>query len=358
VLGSQALSILAGSQGYPRTVVNGLPKALRYGQNIDPRRAALSVKHWEDFHGTGALATGPSGEGGTYDHEVGTAWREFFSTLPRETRLLDIATGNGVIALMAADYAKEHGLAWSIDGSDLARIDPARHVKDGPQRLAGIRFHPGMPNERLAFDESSFDAVSGHYALEYGDIAATLRAVHPLLRPGGSAQFVLHHAGSPIVQSARVSLEAADQVLQQLRLHRKLHRLVTLEGGNENALRKASEDFVEALRTLKASWAATQAQGGGAHRMYALAIESTQRILEGRRALPGSAVGLEVDRAEEGFRSGARRLSDFIRVAVDDDAMARIAESATTAGFRQVEYSPIALGGTHVVGWQLTMHRP
>ena len=66
---------------------------------------ALSLEQWETYYRGGAIATCPMGPDGDYDLEVRQAWVEFFSTLPEGARILDVGTGNGVVALIAAETA-------------------------------------------------------------------------------------------------------------------------------------------------------------------------------------------------------------------------------------------------------------
>ena len=144
----------------------------------------MRLEHWETYYRGGMIATGPTGPDRLYDMEVRAAWEEFFASLPLTARVLDIGTGNGVIPLMAVEAAARRGAQWRIDATDLARIDPPRFVPDGAKRFAGVHFHPGVASEKLPFDDASFDAVSGHYALEYSDTAACLNELVRVLRPG------------------------------------------------------------------------------------------------------------------------------------------------------------------------------
>lgn len=318
----------------------------------------LSVEQWEDFYRGGSLATGPAGANGAYDLEVADAWRGFFASLPRQARLLDIGTGNGVLAVMARDFARSIGSEWAIDATDLALIDPPRHVDGGADRFAGITFHPGIATERLPFPDGHFDAVIGHYALEYADTAAALEAIHRVLRSGGSAQFVLHHAQSALVESARRSLEESDIVLRQQRIHRKLHKLVTLDASRGPALGSAREELVEGIRTIKAAWeAARQARPGGG-RVLEVTLDAVQKLLDARRTMDAALVGREVERAEQSVRLGARRLGDLVRTALDADGMAALLASAAGAGFVRIEHFELKHDLRHLVGWQVTFEKP
>lgn len=318
----------------------------------------MSLEQWETYYRGGLVATGPTGADGLYDLEVRAAWDAFFASLPAEARLLDIGTGNGVLPLMALDAARARGARWRIDATDLARIDPVRFVPGGEQRFAGVQFHPGVASEQLPFEDASFDAVSGHYALEYSDTARSLGELARVLKPGGEAQFVVHHADSLLLQSARRSMEECDLVFKQTRLYRKLHRLLSAETPSPEFLRHAQDELTQAIRRVKQALAEAQAAHVTGGRILAVALDATQKLLAARQSLRAQKVGLEVDRAEEELRTAWRRLKDLVEHAVDETGMQRIEVQAAHAGFGLIERHPLLHRGSNLVGWLLNMRRP
>jgi ubiquinone/menaquinone biosynthesis C-methylase UbiE len=315
----------------------------------------LSVKQWETYYRGGALATGPAGTDGLYDLEVRQAWVEFFSTLRDGARILDVGTGNGVVALIAAETAKALGRDWRIDATDLALINPQRDVPGGDQRLSGIAFHGGVATERLPFDPQSFDAVSGHYALEYGDVPAALAEVFRVLKPGGDAQFIMHNSESVLVRNARWSLIESDFLFKENKVFRRLHHLLTLENGSQDVVQRAATELRLAIASLKE--ALQRAQQVGAGHVLSVALDATQKLLVARKENAPS-VGPEIERVESEIRDSARRLNDLVASARSADAMAQVEKAAAAVGFTQIERVPQYYSGNNLVGWQLLLHRP
>lgn len=303
----------------------------------------------------GMLATGPAGPDGGYDLEVREAWVEFFSMLPDGARILDVGTGNGVVAMIAAETALARGRNWEIHATDLAQIDPLRNVRDGARRLAGIMFHPGVATEHLPFEAGSFDAVSGHYALEYTDIPVALREIHRVLKSPGDAQFVMHHAESVLVQSARRSLEEAAFVLGEIKMYRRLHRLVTMETPTPAAMQRATDELRAGIHAIKT--ALELAQQAGAGTVLGVTLDAVQKLLTSRKETRAQTVGLEVDRAEGELRASVRQLNDLLIHACTEQQMERIQTDAAEAGFSLIERMPQYHAGENVVGWQLLLHR-
>lgn len=315
----------------------------------------MNLEQWEAHYRRGAIATCPTGPEGSLDLEVRASWVEFFSMLPEGARILDVGTGNGVVALIAAETASERGLGWDIHATDLARIDPSRHVADGARRLAGINFHGGVATERLPFEAESFDAVSGHFSLEYTDTARALAEIHRVLKPGGNAQFILHHPDSMFVRSALTSSSEADLVFTQTKAYRRLHRLVTMDQLIPGTTQRAEDDLRAAIQTLKKGL--EEARKDGAGWILAAALDGIKKLLEARKQMKPQDVGLEVDRAEAELRASVRALNDLIEHARTPQQMDDIEQQAAAAGFSLIERSLQHHAGKNLVGWQLLLHR-
>ncbi|MFA6984862.1 MAG: class I SAM-dependent methyltransferase [Arenimonas sp.] len=316
----------------------------------------MSLEQWETFYRGGLIATCPTSADGGYDLEVRDAWVEFFSMLPDGARILDVGTGNGVVAMIAAETATARGQTWTIDATDLAQINPLRDVPDGARRLAGINFHPGVATERLPFEAGSFDAVSGHYALEYTDTAAALAEIHRVMKPGSEAQFIVHHADSMLVKSARRSLHQADLVLVETKVFRRLHRLVTMENAVPGTTERVSDELRAAIQTLKQALQEVR-QAGGTGRILSVTLDAVQKLLTARTNMRPELVGLEVDKAEASVRASVRRLNDLLGHARTEADMDELVRQAATAGFTRIEHKPQFHGSTNLVGWQLLFHR-
>jgi ubiquinone/menaquinone biosynthesis C-methylase UbiE len=315
----------------------------------------LSVEQWESYYRGGAIATCPTAPDGGYDLEVRAAWVEFFSMLPAAARILDVGTGNGVVAQIAAETGASRGAQWQIDATDLARIDPLRHVPDGARRLAGIRFHPGVATEQLPFEDGSFDAVSGHYALEYSDLPAALAEIHRVLKPGGEAQFIMHSSESVLIRSAAQSLREADMVFTETRILRRLHKLVTMQQAAPEPTQRAVTELRSAIHWLKQALQQAAQAGGG--RVLSVALDAVQKLLAARKRMRPEEVGLEVDRAEADLRASVRRLNDLVAHARSEEAMQAIERQAAEAGFVAIERVPQFHAGDNLVGWRLEMRR-
>jgi ubiquinone/menaquinone biosynthesis C-methylase UbiE len=313
----------------------------------------LSVSHWESYYHGGALAACTLGSEDSYTLELRSVWEQFFAQLADGARVLDLATGNGAIALIARDAARSHGRQFEVHGTDLARINPPRDVRGGAQLFQGITFHPGVASEALPFAAASFAAVSGQYALEYADQERALAQVLRVLEPGAGAQFVLHHAGSVLAERARVSLRHADVVLSETKLYRKLRRLLEAQMRSPTAARRAADELSAALAQVRETGLFEADR-----RLIDVTLDAVGKLLGLRGELERAALEREIDAVEGELRDGVRRLNDLLGVALGDEAMAACAATARRLGFAQVRYEPLRHGRDALVGWMMHLRKP
>ena len=171
------------------------------GMSIDNSAARRTA--WSSYWANGALHSCAGSFAGNYAGAIADFWRPLFERLQSGDRMLDIATGNGALPMLAWEQSRLEG-DISIDAVDLAAVAPAWH---DPGEHAAIRFHPGVHMERLPFPGQSFDLVVSQYGLEYGQWPEALRECMRVCTASGTAAFILHHAGSVLVKVGRCELD-------------------------------------------------------------------------------------------------------------------------------------------------------
>lgn len=313
----------------------------------------MSLQHWERYYRTGSLASCPLGPRGDYTQEVRQVWEEFFSALPAGARILDVGTGNGAVALIARETADALGRRFEIHGTDLAQIDPVRNVPDGQRLFAGIRFHPQVGTEELPFAAGHFDAVSGQYALEYTDVARSLREIRRVLKPGGQALFILHHRDSVIAGKGRDALAQAALVLDETRVFRKLRSYLKDGPHTQAAARRARLDLGAAVDTLRDA-----ARRADDPLTLDVTIDAIGKLLDARGHLSPGALEIEIDGVEGNVRASVRRLQDLIRFALTEAQAREIAALARAEGLEVSELELQYHTGDRLVGWRMRLARP
>ncbi len=110
---------------------------------------------------------------------------EYVSSFPRTSRLLDVGCGGG---LDLSTYSK-------MGFTDLCGIDPSSKFIDEARKLLGA--NAGVQEgsfEHIPHQDGSFDVVTSRFALHYSkDIAASIKEVSRVLKPGGTFIAVVSH---------------------------------------------------------------------------------------------------------------------------------------------------------------------
>ena len=169
---------------------------------------ADSTVAWDQYWRDGRLAS-CGGEGGAnYQPVIAEGWRQFFGSLADGARVLDICTGNGAVARLAAEAATARKLTVVIEAVDSATINP---VQLGA--AAGlIRFSSRVQAEHLPFADAMFDVIVGQYALEYTDVERTMPELRRVSRPTAAVRFVMHAVGGVVVREAKRQLADVERL--------------------------------------------------------------------------------------------------------------------------------------------------
>lgn len=162
---------------------------------------------WDSFWRYDRLSSFHAAPGApNYGPPVADGWRDFFAKLADGARLLDLATGNGAIAVLAVAAGK----GFAVTGADLAAVEPAAFVTQNQAELAQISFLASTPAEALPLPDAGTDAVVSQYGIEYSDLSRSLPEAARILAPGGRLRFACHAAEGVIVRDTASSIADAD----------------------------------------------------------------------------------------------------------------------------------------------------
>ena len=175
--------------------------------------------YWKEDRHASCVPENPATE-----REIREHWVKTFGELADGSRILDVATGNGIVLAHAATAAERAGKNYLLTGIDLADINPVRYVTNLPEDLRQAKFVGRVAAEKLPFSDACFDVVVSQYGLEYADLEAALGEVERVLVAGGRLHWLAHSRESAVVtqnqdQSKQVDfLLAPDSPMQAMRL--------------------------------------------------------------------------------------------------------------------------------------------
>lgn len=310
--------------------------------------AALS-DHWTDYWSRGNLTSLPQDFTANYDGEVAAFWHRAFSELDNTGRMIDLCTGNGAIALLAADYSMRENPGIEIVAVDAAMIDPEAIAEKHPEQavlLQRISFISDCRVEEIDLPEASFDLVSSQYGIEYCEWGEAARQVVRLLKPGGKLVMVNHTATSDIMQFM-------EQEHREYLMLEKSGFFSAISGYLES-----TTDFNKLrniLGDLHANLSRVLERGGTP------LFRSVHSMLGGLLAMDETSLDQGRNHLAEYYaqtRYGFDRLADMLRVNYaiqSEDSWYRVFESA---GLELVDSGEIRYRGQHHAGGFLIFRKP
>lgn len=122
-------------------------------------------------------------------------WRDLARSLPTRAKILDLATGGGVVL----EILRRERRDLNLTGVDTASNLPKR---------SGMTLKSGVSVERIPFPDGRFDAVTSRFGIEYVNLERGASEATRILKVGGRICFIVHHAKSNIVRHNRARREA------------------------------------------------------------------------------------------------------------------------------------------------------
>lgn len=331
-----------------------------------PTHAPPERHDWDAYWAHGFLTSCANAFAGNYEGRIRAAWQEFFSSLEKGAGLLDIATGNGAVALLAAEYSLAHGRDFRIAGIDRARINPAAAWRGEPAVLEAVDFRGEVAAENTPFETGRFQAVTGQYALEYTDCDQTIAELARIMAPGASARFIMHHPDSVVLATSREEQAHGRLLFEETRIFRHaralLERICAADGqAGRRAL--AADPGAEADRAaLNAAAGAVSAaiETSAEPELLSTTLGHIGEAFRLAQASEAQAARAALERGVAEVAANLARLADLAAAVVDPSKMAAIRARMQAADIASC--NPRLLHFTHennelLMGWLLDCRR-
>lgn len=319
---------------------------------------------WTAFWQKGSLTSFGDRFSKGYQGQVRELWRSFFATLPRGAVIVDLGAGNGALEEIAEEVAKERELAFEMHAFDLAARLPARYKGKGAESAFALHWHAGVANENTGLPVASVDAITGSFAFEYGDEAATIAELARILKPAGCCQFLMHCSGSTLLLNGADELGVLEEQLKKDGFLDRVKEFLIAAGGLKkpgafDKLRRSGK--LEPLR-IRINEAHDAAVRKATRETSVLLLETIMRwvgplvtlpmILEPKKILLERLKEVRVE-----LSANKARLLDMQRAEVDADRMQRILGLFKEAHMRPAAEHYFVDDSEVPVGWLVTASR-
>ena len=211
----------------------------------------LSAEQWTDYWQAGSVTTFMGRFANNYDGAILNFWKAVFDRQPDDANIVDLATGNGALAILASQYGDAMRNSFVVTAVDYAATDPKETLQGRgySEILESITFLPNTRLEQTGLPEHSFDLVCSQFGFEYAAIPDAVVEIGRLLKSEGSVfAAMVHVEESAIVAQAQ---EGIRQVLQcgKSGLVAKAEKLLqALDAARENGIDPAEDAGCETLR--------------------------------------------------------------------------------------------------------------
>lgn len=278
-------------------------------------------------------------------------WREFFESLAAGSAILDLATGNGTVALIAARVGEEKQRDFHISAVDQADIDPGGSLKNPSSRLDSIEFIPNTFLEDLPFTESRFDAVCSQFGFEYSDTAKAIPQIARVCKPGARLCLIIHAQSGEVERSSKSRLNRVKALIagdSALELAKEIARLqLDASLANHARLQKLETRFWSKLRKSH-----KKLEGLARDDVALNSVNYLGTLMQDRRRIAAVELDRLIRDLDGELHAYVVRLNTMIGAARSEQDMEEIIASLAANGFSNCRYEAID-DEKGVVAWQL-----
>jgi ubiquinone/menaquinone biosynthesis C-methylase UbiE len=287
--------------------------------------------------------------GGQKVFDAAPVWLSFFETFGAKARLLDLATGGGQVAGYASTVSASRADAFEVIGVDQADLGAgARGSGSGATLMGSVML------ERLPFPQAHFDGASSQFGIEYADARLALAELSRVLKPGGRAMLLMHHAQSAISRSTAAQAAAHDRVLGDGAMIRQARRAFAAHmAGRPGPATSAAE---QALREAVARATGRLEAAAGfdpARYIVGYLADLAERIA---RYKPASALA-RLDEMELGIASWRQRHRSQLNAALDAGGLDAFLQRASRVGLTPNERAEQHDAGGELIAWRICLTR-
>jgi ubiquinone/menaquinone biosynthesis C-methylase UbiE len=319
---------------------------------------------WDRYWQADRLASCFDVIGCNYDEALLHEWRAFFAALEDGARLLDLCTGNGAIALVAAEVSQAHAKSFHIEAVDSAVIDPPRYVTRKTNHLRAIRFHAETSVEALPFPDAAFDAVSSQYGIEYADLQKALAEAARVLAPAGRIRLVVHAAEGQAVRHSNSDIGDCRYLLLESDLFEAAEKAIRATWGfGRGPTAPTGVDRVQAEKAVAALNAGLEVAGERSKEaknplMYENVTSVLADTFNKRGYFPLKTLLDQVEAVRVEVLAHMGRLEALVAVAKSEADISGLLDDLSDLGFKDATYAAVSRGDDDdLVGWALSAVR-
>ena len=295
---------------------------------------------------------------GNYSDVIGRHWSKFFSDLPADSRVLDLATGNGAVLHFALATARASGKPLQLHGVDLAAINPWAHLQSSRLAPTSLDFTANTNIETLPFGSASFDAVVSQYGAEYADLDKVLAETARVLDTGGRLMWIMHSTDSIVYRNSQREIEDAQFMLEHAQPAVHLRALLKIQTAGENYIANAHQNTANTPQRQALDQAlklcVQRLQQRGQSEIIDHGLQNLAYLYQHRNQHPPATLLAKISEWETELGFFQQRLQALVDCALDAAQCAHLTSQLSTLGFIDSDLSTITKTAHDSIGKLLT----
>lgn len=307
----------------------------------------MSSTHWDEYWATSAKSTISDYDKRVYGQELTNKWRSLIEVYSGDDSIVDLACGNGDIALIAYSVVKNKKYNNIIYGIDYATIRLNEEVQ-GKEALDYISWLPNTKAEMLPIEDNSIGLVLSQFGFEYTDVELSIIELARIIKVGGHISFLIHHDDSFISKQTKIEMSCYQGFLieESVFNHAKsLLKSASIEKGSPLS-EKLRNELNQKISRLQNSY-------GNCEPLLAF-ITQLKRNLSDLSSIEEPSFWNEFDELKLSFETHYQRLSHMMNSVYSKDNIGHLEELFTFHGFKKINL------GVHrtevgILGWWLNM---
>ncbi|NRQ42678.1 class I SAM-dependent methyltransferase [Rheinheimera sp. YQF-2] len=185
--------------------------------------------YWQNSKSLNSFGEGDAALG--YTGNVQFYWHDIFSRMATGAVIVDIASGNGALAISAIAFSELHNKNFTVYACDIADVKPEVLFQADPDiltKLKKVQFYPATAIENLPFENNSIDLIISQFGFEYANQIEAVAECNRVLKPDGCFNALIHHADSFISKDSEAGLAFYKHCLSEAGFLTQVERLLML----------------------------------------------------------------------------------------------------------------------------------
>ena len=277
---------------------------------------------------------------------VAADWRNFFSSAGKGAKIVDLATGNGAVAMIAAQVNRDLHLEASIVGVDFADIAPQELPATTEEPLQNITFIGNTDLADLPFQDAQFDLASSQFGFEYAEQSGSLSELKRVLKPGGQVRMLIHATEGAVHEASVQRLRRARSMLESGQILPLLEELAKAV----NSSAKTRIPKIQKRITTKVGQVQRKFGQLPKDDLVLELCSEAQMFVNAAGKVPASEFVAKIRHLSEEVRAYTLRLHAMHSAARTSVQMQALCEAANTIGFQQSRFTAYNVEDQQV-GW-------